>query len=80
MSGDGDFCSRDDGITEHQKVAAIVCQDINTWFMAAENNPDMDTLELFRRLKQAKDKILEDKKMLDQRFYGMSMLYNLPKG
>lgn len=80
MSGDGDFCSRDDGITEYQKVSAIVCQDINIWFMAAENNPDMDTLEFFRRLKQAKDKILEDKKMLDQRFYGMSVIYNLPRG
>jgi len=52
---------------EYQKVAALVCMDIDTIFSAAERNPEraMDFLEL---LKAKKDDIVNNQNIRDTRY------------
>jgi hypothetical protein len=54
-------------ITEHQKIAALVCMDIDTIHAAAKKHPDkaMDFLDL---LKAKKDDVVDTPSIRDTRY------------
>ncbi len=65
-------------IDEHQKVAALVCMDIDIVLKAAEKKPEL-ALGLLRMLKDKKDAILNDKECRDSRYSATCTIFNIKK-
>jgi len=63
-------------VTEHQKVAALVCMDIDTIYAAAKNHPDkaMDFLEL---LKAKKDDVVDTPSIRDSRYAATCNIFSI---
>jgi len=62
--------------TEYQKVAALLAMDIDTMLLTAEANPQI-ALGLFKKLKERKDLIINDKQVRDTRYYATARVFNL---
>ena len=54
-------------ITEYQKVAALVCLDIDTIVKAAESKPEL-AMDFLLKLRGMKDKVVDDEKNRDTRY------------
>jgi len=65
-------------IDEYQKVASLVCMDIDTVLQAAERKPDM-ALDLLRMLKDKKDAVVNDKQCRDMRYGATCTIFNINK-
>lgn len=65
-------------ISEYQKVAALVCMDIETAAIAAANKPE-SAPALLRLLKEQKDKAINDKSSRDERYKAACLLFSLPQ-
>ena len=54
-------------ISEYQKVAALVCMDIDIMAKAAERKPET-AIEYLRKLKEMKDSVVSDGGCRDSRY------------
>ncbi len=70
--------TKNNDIDEYQKVAALVCMDIDIVLKTAEQNNDM-ALDLLRMLKEKKDNVVNDKKCRDSRYNAVSIVLNIGK-
>ena len=66
-------------ISEYQKVAALLCNEIEILFHAKEIINDLDRLKgMISRLKNQKDKFTTDKESRDSSYLAVNTLFNLP--
>lgn len=54
-------------ITEYQKVAALLCSDIDLMVSAAERRPDL-ALGLLKKLQTMKNDLISESKVRDSRY------------
>jgi hypothetical protein len=64
-------------VDEYQKVAALLCLDIDTVMVTAERHPDM-ALGLLKMLKERKDNMVNDPVIRDVRYSACCTVFNLP--
>lgn len=63
-------------VNDCQKIAALVCMDIDTLLVAAENRP-ADALEFFRLLKNKKDDMINNEILRDTRYAAVCNLSSI---
>ncbi len=63
-------------INEYQMVAALVCMDIDIICRTAERKPEM-ALEAIRKLKERKDKIVNDEEHRKMRYGATCSVFNI---
>lgn len=63
-------------VDEYQKIAALLCLDIDTITTTAERNPDM-ALGLLQMLKERKDDMVNDPKIRDIRYSACCTIFTL---
>ncbi len=68
-------------VTEYQQVAAILAMDINVLAGAAEFKKDDPEflLGLINRLKEDKDKLINDPEAREMRYNSMCQIFSIPK-
>ena len=61
-------------VTDYQKSAALMAQDIEILFECAERDPDK-AFEFFKKLKSMRDDVISDKEIRDSRYFAMASLF-----
>jgi hypothetical protein len=64
---------------EFQEVAALVCNDIDTFVLAARANPE-DALQFLEMLKDFKDEIIKDGEKRRDRYNAGCLVYSAVTG
>lgn len=62
-------------ITEFQKVAALVCMDIDLFSDMAKDTPE-SAPELMAKLRQMKDDLMADKELINKRYSAASNVFS----
>jgi len=69
---------QDNDPDQYRQVAALVCQDIEIYYMTAERFPHK-ALEYFKLLKEKKDKLISDRKHREMRYNAGCLIFSAVK-